>query len=134
MTFEHRNSAILSRASILDLAEQLPDDLARAERNLAAKPCTAEPLAALGLFERWAVNGYEVRRFGNWCFCTCDGFGFSGKACRHIAATFPPTCAKCGTRPVAARGEQCNTCAERSAPYLKPALGRTTTKIGNIRI
>lgn len=134
MTFERRNSAILSRASVLDLIEQLPEDLARAHRNLAADPVQAEAIGSLGFLDRWTVRDYEVRRFGNWCFCTCDGFGFSGKACRHIAATFPPTCAKCGTRSVAARGDICNNCAERSAPYLKPASGRTTTKIGNIRI
>ena len=136
--FANRIQRILSRCSIMDLVEQTADNIAKAEQNLDSRPCRVTDAGETNLIRRFKVASdgklYTVLRFETFCFCSCDGFNFRGTACRHIAATFPPMCAKCRERNVSHRGQMCSHCEAKAAPYLKPALNRTTTKIGNIRI
>lgn len=141
-THQQRNLRVFSRWSVFDLREQSVESLQHAEQMLidAQTDIEIESRGASDNLISWfrvRSNGnlYEVRRFENWCFCSCAAFFFFfGKSCRHIAITFPPICAECGKRQPSKHGEMCRQCQEKNAPYLKLTVNKKTERVGKVRI
>ncbi|HEY8560477.1 MAG TPA: hypothetical protein VIL74_08875 [Pyrinomonadaceae bacterium] len=140
MTREERNAKVLARTSVFDLREASDEDLQAATEKLIASQSEisvvesgAFPnLVSFFLVESGA-NIYEVRRFESFVFCECEAFFYTQKACKHVAATFPPVCSKCG-RASDAHSALCMACEMKSAPYLRQSSTKTPEKLGNIRI
>ena len=120
--------------SVFQMREILPD---------AIRPDARDSLVSVldegaNAFLEWAVvlsdSGavYQVSRLPHTFFfnCSCRATAI----CRHIRRVYPSVCAKCFVRPSALAGAKCDRCFEIDSPYLKPSLGRKTTKVGNIRI
>ena len=140
-TIEKRNERILLRFSVFDLREQSEEDLEIADGNLI-KGLTSISVTSHGETPnliRWFVvrsgeNIYEVRRFYNFCFCSCEGFFYSGKCCKHIAATTASICALCKKEMPLQSKNLCLSCEIMSAPMLKKTTDKKPERIGNVRI
>ena len=139
-TYEQFVNRTRHRFSVFDLREQSAENLADAENKFLAAEAKPEVTAKgeenciAWYFVRSGESFYEVRRFFDWCFCSCESFFFSSKACKHIIATYEPLCRKCGYRSVSERGGQCSFCEAKYAPYIKQGTGRKPERIGNFRI
>jgi len=135
---QERNALVLSRFSVFDLREQADEDLSAAVEKLTAGVSVAERGVSENCIEWFVIESgaklYEVRRFETFVFCSCEGFFYSGKACKHIAATFPAVCKSCRRYNVGQHGDECAFCEVRNAKYLKPTSGKIPERIGNVRI
>lgn len=123
--------------TVFDLKEVEPAHIRAAEKAILGSNLKIVAREAIGVFKIITVksgeNTYQVRRFLNFCACSCNGFTY-GKICKHIAFTFAPICPKCESNSVARISDTCIKCEIKNVPYLKPSLGGKTTRIGNIRI
>lgn len=143
---EERNARILSRYSVFDLREQSEDDLDAGIQKLLKTDDLS--ILSKGVSDNciswWKIRSgnkiYEVRRFFNFCFCSCADFFFSQKdekkisVCKHLSLTTAPLCIHCKKRPSGKHGEKCQICEIRTAPYLKQSSMKPVTKIAGIRI
>jgi hypothetical protein len=133
ITPEARAKEVLSRFSLFDLREILPEQIERGEELLKAKPCSIQSQGQVGFFDWFKVQSgseiYEVRQFLTFYFCGCNSFFFN-HYCRHVSAVTPPSC-KCGN-PVKERLTECERCEQKHAIYYKPET--TSVKIGGFRI
>lgn len=130
---------IVARFSVLDLREISDADLARGEDLLekVKKPIEILEQGEEHLIRWWRImsngNEYHVKRFENFCFCSCYSHFFSKKCCRHICVTTKFYCKRCQKREVQF-GKMCVPCQQETSPYLKPNISRPAEKVGNIRI
>jgi hypothetical protein len=91
---------ILSRWTVTDLVEQTDADLRAAdERFYKSESMKVVDQGQEGAIKWWKIESggktYEVRRFKNFCFCSCAGFFFNKRACKHISSTALVLCANC---------------------------------------
>ena len=124
LAVEAESLLIRERFSFFDLRELSDDDLDRGEAMLK-KPTGVEVLdcgTSENLIDWWRVesddNVYYVRRFANFCYCSCPDFYFKKTACKHLAVTTPATCSRCH-KAVEVRGDICLGCHAATAIYIK---------------
>jgi hypothetical protein len=120
-----KNVDVLSRASVLDLREISPEQLLEGDRKLLKTD--GVKIYEQGRFENeirffiiQSKSGFnQVRRFQNFCFCTCLDFHFrTGSACKHISATTTHYCQRCQKNESEA-GKVCRSCEMDTAPLLR---------------
>jgi len=93
MTYEEHTAEVLSRFSVQDLVEQTDADLERADEMFynSEPPVTLGDRGKVGVVQWWEVQSgdhvYIVRRFRNFCWCSCRDWFYRRKACKHIAAS-----------------------------------------------
>lgn len=126
-------------ASIFDLREITPEDLADAIARQTADPLEVNQVGTNALIKWYRVRSgdrfYQVRNFyDTFFFCECKHFSFKGTVCKHILSTISPTCAKCKTRSTTKHGAICGACEMSSAPYLKTGSINKPIQVGSIRI
>lgn len=139
-TPDEQIAEILSRYSVMDLREFTLADLQRGDELLQEaeeKPAVVAE-GENNLIRWWVIrsgaNTYEVRRFENFCFCSCPDHFFNKAVCKHISLTtvhYCPRCQKVENDP--ALTSMCEGCKADEAPYLKPADPKPE-KVGNFRI
>lgn len=93
---------VLSRFSVQDLYEQTDANLAKADERFYNSTTDLQVIdqgEAPNFIRWWKVQSgekeYEVRRFKNFVFCSCAGFFFSKKCCKHVSVTANVYCARC---------------------------------------
>lgn len=113
-THEEVVASVTSRWSVQDLVEQSDEDLAKSDELFykSKEPIEIVDYGTENLIRWWQIksgdNTYIVRRFKQFCWCSCPGF-FYKKNCRHIAATALVQCANCHQLP-AREGKYCFDC------------------------
>lgn len=127
---------ILGRWSVSDLIEQTDEALTAAdERFYKSGDMEIIETGQQGAIKFWKIrsggNVYECRRFNHYCFCSCTGFFFSKKVCKHLAATARVLCQRC--REVSAtRGKYCHGCFTIMHPFgVKDAAQSEWREIGS---
>lgn len=130
---------VLGRFTVLDLREMSDDDLDRGEDRLckAGNLITIREQGETNMIRWWKIESdgkqYEVRRFENFCFCSCYDFFFKRTVCKHVVLTTRFFCKRCKKREVRF-GQLCDNCKMDKAPYLKNTTSQSSEKIGNVRI
>jgi len=117
---------VLGRYSMTDLREQTEADLVVGD-TLFYKSATDISVIEQGetnMIRWWRIasggNMYEVRRFENFVWCSCKGFFYSKRMCKHLALTAGVYCERC--RVLRARvGKLCTECDHIQNHFLKPA-------------
>jgi hypothetical protein len=124
MTPDETINQILERYTVTDLIEQTDEDLERGDELFYKAETPIEILAqgTEGLIDWWKVMSgskfYEVRRFRNFCWCSCKSFFFSKKMCKHLALTTGVYCQQC--REMRAKhGKLCHSCFYTQNGFLK---------------
>jgi len=125
-THEEIVAEVLSRYSVTDLREQSEADLVIGD-TLFYKSKTQIGIVAQGetnLIRWWRVASgdavYEVRRFKNFVWCSCKGFFYSKRMCKHLAITAGVYCERCRVLP-AKTDKLCHDCRVTSTMFLKPS-------------
>ena len=130
MSNDHRKpedviAEILGRYSVADLREQTEADLVIGDELFykAKTPIEVVDQGEVNLIRWWRIasggNMYEVRRFKNFVWCSCKGFFFSKRMCKHLALTAGVYCQHC--RVLRARvGKLCSECDHVQNHFLKP--------------
>jgi hypothetical protein len=114
---------IIDRFSIFDLRELTPEQLERGDEQLSGSTVEITDKGVSSNFISWWIvkseeRIYHVRRFENFCFCSCPDFNYKRTGCKHIAATMPTACPRC-RKAATTRGILCLGCEAKSAVYLK---------------
>lgn len=116
---------VLSRWSVQDLIEQTDDDLARADELFykAKSEITVLEEGTTNYIRHWLIesggNEYHVRRFQNYCWCSCRDFFYRRRACKHISVSAGVLCANC--HELSARvGKYCRSCDLIMHPFGVP--------------
>ena len=116
----------LNRWTVTDLRELTDADLDRGfERLDKASDIRVIGGGQVGVIKYWNItsggNKYQVRRFENFCFCSCLDFFFSKTACKHLVVTTKAF-------------RKLERAEMDSAKYIKPSTPYKGEKVGNIRI
>jgi len=117
---------ILGRYSMTDLREQSEADLVVGDTLFykSEKDISVIEQGETNMIRWWRIasggNMYEVRRFENFVWCSCKGFFYSKRMCKHLALTAGVYCEHC--RVLRARvGKLCTECDHIQNHFLKPA-------------
>lgn len=130
----------LGLETIFKLREMSEQDLDAAEDKLykASAPITVIKRYDSGVFEVGIVLSgeklYEVIRFGDFVFCPCKDFEYSGTACKHCPLLMPLVCRKCRERPVKQRGRKCSRCEHEESPYMRQKVEGKRELVGSIPV
>ena len=106
---------ILARYSVTDLVEQTDADLEHADELFYKSTTTLKVIAGgeTNLIRWWRIDSdgttYEARRFKNFVWCSCPGFRYSRKMCKHLALTAGVYCERCRVS-TAKKGKLCYDC------------------------
>lgn len=125
-TADESINEVLGRWTVTDLIEQSNDDLRRGDELFYKSTAPIEVLETgeTGLIKWWKIRSggkpYEVRRFKNFCFCSCKGFFFRKQSCKHISVTAGVYCARCFVLS-AKVGKYCYDCDDIIHRFIKPA-------------
>ena len=123
-SYEQVRDEIVRRYSVADLVEQTDEDLARADELFykADKEMRIATEGKVNGISCWTVISgreiYSVRRFKNFVWCSCRGFFFSKKMCKHLAMTAGVPCENCGESR-ARVGKLCYECDHAAHPFGK---------------
>jgi len=91
----------LSRYSVQDLYEQTDADLLVGDEQFYKATGSLHVIGKgeVSLIRWWKIASgdkeYECRRFKNFVFCSCLGFFFKKKMCKHLAITTNVYCSNC---------------------------------------
>lgn len=127
---------ILGRWSVTDLREQKDADLRIGDEHFykTDKEMKVISKGTHGVIRWWKIESdgkqYECRRFENFVFCSCLGFFFSKRMCKHLAITANVYCANCFVLP-ATKGKYCRDCDITINHFLKPSAKSEWTPIGS---
>lgn len=138
MTYEEHTTEVLSRFSVQDLVEQTDADLERADEMFynSDPPLAIADRGKVGNIDWWEVksgeHSYIVRRFKNFCWCSCRDWFYRRKACKHIATSTNVSCANCHELP-ARNGKYCPTCDLNINHFLRQTKPVEFTEIGSRR-
>lgn len=123
-TPDEQIAEILGRYSVTDLVEQTEDDLRKADEQFYKSDSAIQVVEQgnAGPMRWWKIvsggKRYEVRRFKNFCFCSCPAFFFHKRACKHISATCGVLCENCGVSG-AKVGKLCYDCDQMANRFQK---------------
>lgn len=126
-TPDEQIAEILGRYSVTDLVEQTDHDLRKADEQFYKSDSVIQVVEQgnAGPMRWWKIvsggKPYEVRRFKNFCFCSCPAFFFKKKCCKHIAITAGALCENCHVS-TAKVGKLCYDCQTTSRSFLKHSL------------
>lgn len=122
---------VLGRYSMTDLREQTEADLAVGDELFykSEKDISIIDQGETNMIRWWRIasngNMYEVRRFENFVWCSCKGFFYSKRMCKHLALTAGVYCQRC--RVLRARvGKLCTDCDHIQNHFLKRELAHET--------
>lgn len=126
-SYEETRDEVLGRFSVTDLREQSEADLIIGD-TLFYKAKTPIEIVCEGetnMIRWWRVTSgdavYEVRRFKNFVWCSCKGFFYSKRMCKHLALTTGVYCQRC--RVVSARVDKlCRDCDMVTHPFGRAEL------------
>lgn len=123
---------VLGRYSMTDLREQTEADLVVGDTLFykSEKDISIIDRGETNMIRWWRIasggNMYEVRRFENFVWCSCKGFFYSKRMCKHLALTAGVYCQRC--RVLRARvGKLCTDCDHIQNHFLKPATAAART-------
>lgn len=125
-THEQRVAEVLGRWSVQDLVEQTPEAMKAASEKYSA---AQEKLMVIdqgvaSVIHWWkilsGVKAYEVRRFKNFIYCSCESFYFRQRICKHAALTIGIRCWQCFLLS-AQGGRLCTECESKAKTLVLPA-------------
>lgn len=126
-SYEDVTAEILGRYSVTDLYEQQEADLVVGDVLFykAKFPVEVVDQGETNGIRWWRVLSgekkfYEVRRFKNFVWCSCKGFFFTKRMCKHAAVTTGVYCERC--REMSAKvGKLCRSCDNIVNRFLRPS-------------
>lgn len=131
-SYEQTVEETLSRYSVQDLHEQTDADLYVGDERFykATTELNVIETGEANLIKFWKIqsgeNVYEVRRFKNFVYCSCRGFHFSRKACKHISLSARVYCMNC-FQLSAKVGKLCRGCDMNKNHFLKQSSSAVRT-------
>ena len=126
LSYEESVNEALSRYSVQDLVEQTPEAMnaAAMKYDTAAESLIVLDQGEAGVIRWWRIlsgsNVYEVRRFKNFVYCSCQGFFYRHKVCKHVAISVGVRCWECFLLS-ANGGRLCPGCESKAHVYMPPA-------------
>ncbi len=106
---------IRGRWSVADLRGMSDADLDAADERFYAAKTEMEIVdqGRNGVIDWWQIwsdgNRYDCRRFKNFVWCSCLGFFYTKRMCKHLALTTGVKCERCGELR-ARKGKLCYDC------------------------
>ena len=133
-THEEYVADVLSRFSVQDLVEQPKELMLLASERKSDASLIVIARGENNFIRWWKVqsgsNAYEVRRFKNFIFCSCQSFFYRKRLCKHAAISIEIYCWECFL--LSAQGGQlCNACDAKAQTYVRPNTSPALTTVTN---